>query len=170
MAETDPRQRGLFNAAWTLGYIAKAAAGGVAGLCLQSAAGPFGIAWQSMRWRQPWFDEQASARAVFPVYHVVAGIAPSAGAVVRSIDCSEPSALAGIAFDTAGGRQLWLANLTPEPRVLSLQGLGAAPVIARLDEETFEACCSGPDGFPATATVANASSVALGAYAVLRIS
>lgn len=170
MAELDPRQRGLFNAAWTLGYLTRAVAGGVAGLCLSSPAGPFGIAWQPMDWSQPWFDEQASANPVFPVYHVIAGIAPLAGAVVRGVDCSEPSALAAIALDTCDGRQVWLANLTPEPRVANLQGLGLTSVIERLDAETFTACCSGPDGFASTATVATPARLALGPYAVLRIS
>ena len=170
MAESDPRQRGLFNAAWTLGYITRAAAGGVTGLCLSSPVGPFGIAWQPMDWSQPWFDEQASAKRVFPVYHVIAGVAPSAGAVVRAVDCPEPSALAAIAVDSRDGRQVWLANLTPEPRVANLQGLGPTSVIERLDAETFTACCSAPDGFASTATVATLSGVPLGPYAVLRIS
>lgn len=170
MAELDPRQRGLFNAAWTLGYLTRAAAGGVAGLCLSSPVGPFGIAWQPMDWSQTWFDDQASANAVFPVYHVISGIAPLAGAVVRAVDCSAPSALAAIAFDTCDGREVWLANLTPEPRVANLRGLGSTSVIERLDGETFKACCSSPDGFASTATVANPSSVSLGPYAVLRIS
>jgi hypothetical protein len=123
-----------------------------------------------MDWSQPWFDEQAPANRVFPVYHVIAGIAPLAGAVVRAVDCSEPSALAAIALDARDGRQVWLANLTPEPRVANLQGLGLTSVIERLDGETFKACCSGPEGFASTASVANPSSVALAPYAVLRIS
>lgn len=170
MAEMDPRQRGLFNAAWTLGYIARAAAGGVAGLCLSSPAGPFGIALQPMDWGQPWFDDQASANVVFPVYHVIAGIAPRAGAIVRAAKCSDPAALAAIAFDACDGIEVWLANLTPEPRVVDLRGLGSTAVIERLDSETFQSCCSGPDGLSATATVSNLARVALDAYAVLRIS
>lgn len=170
MAERDPRQRGLFNAAWTLGYIARAAAGGVAGLCLSSPAGPFGTASPRMDRDQPWFDEQAVVDAVFPVHHVIAGIASRAGATVRLVECSDPAAIAAIAFDAGDGIEVWLANLTAEPRVVDLRGLGSTAVIERLDSETFQSCCSGPDGFSATATVSNPSGVALDAYAVLRIS
>lgn len=169
MATMDPRQRGLFNAAWTLGYVARAATDGVTGLCLSSPAGPFGIAWRPMGWNQPWFDERPGTNAVFPVYHVIAGIASRTGAIARLVDCSDPTAVAAIAFDGCDGTEVWLANLTPEPRVVDLQGLGSAAVIERLDSETFGSCCSGPDGLSATAAESGLSGIALNAYAVLRI-
>lgn len=170
MAEIDPRQRGVFNAAWTLGYVARAVAGGVAGLCLSSPAGPFGIVWHAMNREQPWFDDHASPDAVFPVWHVIAGLASRSGAAVRAVDCPEASKLAAIAFDTNAGIEVWLANLTAEQRVVELRGLDSTAVIARLDGDTFQSCCSGPDGFQATASVANPSKLGLDAYAVLRIS
>ncbi len=170
MVEVDPRQRGIFNAAWTLGYVARAVAGSVAALCLSAPAGPFGIAWRPMGWKQPWFDERVATASVFPVYHVIAGLAPWAGAVVREVECSDPAALAAVAFETSEGFEVWLANLTPEPRVVDLQGMQSTAVIERVDGETFESCCSGPNGLSTTATVANPSTVALDAYAVLRLS
>jgi len=169
MAEMDPRQRGLFNAAWTLGYVARAAAGGVSGLCLSAAAGPSGIAWHAANWSQPWFDEQASETAVYPVYPVIAGLSASAGAAVRPVRCSDPGRLAALAIDSTVGSELWLANLTPELRVVDLRGFEPSRVIERLDAETFELCCSGPDGFSATARASNTSTLTLDAYAVLRL-
>jgi hypothetical protein len=170
MVEVDPRQRGIFNAAWTLGFVARAVAGGVAGLCLSAPAGPFGIAWRPMGWDQPWFDAQASASAVFPVYHVIAGLAPRAGAVVRAVQWTDPTALAAIALETGEGVEVWMANLTPERRVVDLEGMRTRAVIERIDAETFESCCSGPNGLSTTAIVANPSTLALDAYAVLRVS
>lgn len=168
MAETDPRQRGLFNAAWTLGYVSRAVAGGVAGLCLSSIAGPNAIAWQKMNWAQPWFDEQASEIAVFPVYHVIAGLASRSGANVRSLDRSDLTTVAALALDSGDGKELWLANLTPERRQVSLRGIGADAIVERLDAETFQLCCSGPDGFSSTAKPLDTTSITLGAYAVVR--
>lgn len=170
MAVLDPRQRGLFNAAWSLGYIARAAAGRVDGLCLSSLAGPNGISWQPMKWRQPWFDDEASSGAVFPVYHVIAGLARHAGATLREVRVSAPSVLAAIALDLDGGLEVWLANLTPERRTVTLQGVDSTVRIERLDAQSFRNCCAGPDGMASTATIAASASVTVDSHAVLRIS
>ncbi|MES1151981.1 MAG: hypothetical protein ABUL54_08800, partial [Dongia sp.] len=60
MARTDPRQRGLFGAAWTLGAMAELAAGGVEAVTPAALAGAFGMA-----------DETR----LYPIHHVVAGMA-----------------------------------------------------------------------------------------------
>jgi hypothetical protein len=169
MAEVDPRQRGLFNAAWTLGYIARAAAGNVSALCLSSIAGPNAIAWQKMRWDQPWFDELASKDAVFPVYHVIAGLAACSGETLLSAEHDDSKTLAALAIDTGGEQELWLANLTPDKLCVELSGAGSGASIETLDAATFESCCSGPDGFASTAAPLDKTSVTLGAYAVVRV-
>jgi hypothetical protein len=170
MVTADPRQRGIFNAAWTLGYVAQAAAAGVAGLCLSAPTGPFGILWRRSDWSQPWFDEYSAETAVFPVWHVIAGLAAKAGATLRAIEGSDPAVLAALAIDARDGREVWLANLTPEPRVADLGSFVSDPTVERLDAETFESCCSGPDGFSVTADKIPGSRLTLGAYAVLRVS
>ena len=43
LADMDPRQRGLFGAAWTLGYVAAFARGGVEAVHLGAATGPAGM-------------------------------------------------------------------------------------------------------------------------------
>ena len=169
MAEVDPRQRGLFNAAWTLGYITRAAAGKVSALCLSSIAGPNAIAWQKMRWAQPWFDEQASDDAVFPVYHVIAGLAARSGATLLSAEHADSNKLAALAIDTGDEQELWLANLTPAQRRVELSGASSGGSIETLDAATFESCCSGPDGFASTAIPLDTTSITLGAYAVVRV-
>ena len=42
LSEIDPRQRGLFNAAWTLAYVAACARGGIEAVALGAPTGPFG--------------------------------------------------------------------------------------------------------------------------------
>jgi hypothetical protein len=169
MVSMDPRQRGLFNAAWTLGYIAHAAAGGVSGLCLSATAGPFGIAWQKMNWPQPWFDDTANATAVFPVYHVIAGFASRNGETVLDVENSNPESLAAVAVETDQGAELWLANLTAEPLTANIAGLGPQVSIQRLDSETFRQCCQGPDGLFATASTMPSGTVKILGYGVLRV-
>ncbi len=169
MAEVDPRQRGLFNAAWTLGYIAKAAVGGVDGLCLSSAAGPFAIAWQPMPWHQPGFDELASPGSVFPVYHVIAGLARLAGAIVRRAEISDPGALAAVAVDAGSRRELWLANLTAKKLPVRVDGVGPEATVETLDEETFTDCCAAPDALARTAVVLRTDALRLNPYGVVRV-
>ena len=169
MVTLDPRQRGLFNAAWTLGYIARAVAGRVDGLCLSAVAGPFGVAWQRMDWRQPWFDEIDTDNAVFPVYHVIAGLAGRHGTMVRAIECSDPTRIAAFAIDVEDGRVMWLANLAATRCRVTLDGLGTGLSVQRLDSETFRTCCLDPDGMSSTSITLTEDSVTLDAYAVLRI-
>ncbi|MGA8203275.1 MAG: hypothetical protein WB812_02085 [Woeseiaceae bacterium] len=170
MVTADPRQRGIFNAAWTLGYVTRAAAAGIAGLCLSAPTGPFGILWRKSGWRQPWFDDCGKQTAVFPVYHVIAGLARKAGATLRAVDCTDPAALAAIAIESRDGREVWLANLTVQKQIADLGSVASNPIVERLDAETFESCCAGPDGFAATASTMEGPRLTLDAYAVLRIS
>jgi hypothetical protein len=171
MATIDPRQRGVFNAAWTLGYIAQATAAGVDGLCLSAAAGPFGIAWQKMEWLQPWFDEHGVANSVFPVYHVIAGCAKRSGATATLPRTSDPTKIASLWIEASDERELWLANLTAGQCDVQLEGIDAAEhSVQRLDSETFERNCTDPDRFLSNTMPLASSAVRLSAYAVLRIS
>ena len=78
LADMDPRQRGLFAAAWTLvslRHLPKACrlVGWVG-----AVTGPQGMIYRKTDYAQPGFD--GGKAAVYPLYHVVAGLAPAAGA------------------------------------------------------------------------------------------
>src|SRR6185369_3749177 len=64
MARLDPRHQGLFGAAWALASIGAMAHGGVAAVTPAALAGEFGLV-----------DE---GNTVFPIYHVIAGMAEAA--------------------------------------------------------------------------------------------
>ena len=53
LSRIDPRQRGLFNAAWTLAYIAAFARGGVEAIALGAPTGPFGYIYRPHRRSPP---------------------------------------------------------------------------------------------------------------------
>ena len=75
----DPRQRGLFNAAWTLGYVAACAYGGVTSVAMGAAAGPLGfIHHRAADHPQPYFNS-LDGHAVYPAFHVMAGLARGGG-------------------------------------------------------------------------------------------
>ena len=103
MAGEDPRQRGLFAAAWSVGYAAGivrggTAEGGVASLALNHLSGPSGV-----------LDEDGTVR---PVYHVMRALCRASGAALRPIDVAS-AALAGLAWREADRDRLLVANLSP---------------------------------------------------------
>ena len=171
MVDMDPRQRGLFNAAWSLGYIAQAVVGRVSGLCLSSIVGAAGVAWQKMAFEQPWFDQQDTNTAVFPVYHVIAGLAPKAGVKVRKVNypTSPGVPITALAFDHEGELEIWLGNTSSNNHTLDLPNVGPEATIQRLDTSTFELCCSNPEGFSSTRTPLTSARLTLGPYAVIRV-
>src|SRR5207248_4071625 len=113
MARIDPRQRGLLGAAWNLGYAAHLAHGAVDVVTLSAPVGEYGIVHAPMPFAQPWFDE---AGGVFPVYHVIAGLAAAAGRQRLASVSSVGRDVAAVAYRGPRGTVLWLANLTGAER------------------------------------------------------
>jgi hypothetical protein len=172
MARMDPRQRGLINSAWTLGYVAHMARGGVEVVTLQAPVGEFGLIYHQMNWQQPWFDDNAAAARVYPAYHVVAALAAAAGSKLLKTSSSFSHDIECIAYRSDGATSVWLANLTGEPRQVQIDGLPAdkpQATLYNLDAGTFEACVADPAGFAATAHSATVDELMLAPYAVVRI-
>ncbi|MGF1612127.1 MAG: hypothetical protein ACFCUQ_22220 [Kiloniellales bacterium] len=167
MTRRDPRQRGLLGAAWHLGYGARMAEGGVNAVTLGAPAGDYGLMYHSGENTQPWYDQVGG---VFPAYHVMRGLYPASGAHRRATTVSRPSELQALAFETAQGTELWLGNLTGEPRGVGLEGadLNGAR-IAYLDDESFEACAAGPEGLEEMEAAPGSKALTLAPYAVARI-
>ena len=171
MARADPRQRGLFGAAWNLGYVAEAARGGLDAVALSAPVGPFGVVYRKMDFTQPYYDGLEEAR-LFPVYHVLAGMARGAGREMLEATSSNRSRVQCVAWQADRGPELWLANLTAEPRVIAFGGLENKPVLVQtLDAARFAAAASNPallqDGAGAAELPAE---LTLDTYAVARIS
>ncbi|HJS85461.1 MAG TPA: hypothetical protein VJ779_08370, partial [Acetobacteraceae bacterium] len=102
MSGPDPRQAGLLGAAWTLGYVARFAAGGAERIAVSAPVGPFGIAAHSGR--------------VHPVFHVVRGLAGLEGKRLRAASTSAEREMLALCAESA----LWLANLTADSRVVEV--------------------------------------------------
>jgi hypothetical protein len=168
MALNDPRQRGLFGAAWNLGYAARMADAGVEALTLSAPLGAFGIVYARTDFPQPWFDERGEG--VYPLYHVVRGMAEAAGKPGLDITSSHPGAVQALAWRDDGRSVVWLANLTGRQQRVALAGSPAGQIrVARLDTERFVTATSGPDGLPRTETAGAREPVCLDAYAVARV-
>ena len=170
LARMDPRQRGLFGAAWTFGYIAAFAKGGIDVVSIGAPTGPAGIIARKFGSAQPFFDG-LDGTGVYPLYHVVAGLAAASGLHMLETAISEPAAVAALAIRTAQGKELWLANLGGNERTIVLGASGHTSMTAfTLDAETFVSAASRPAFcMEGGAITKPGETLVLGPYAVKRL-
>jgi hypothetical protein len=144
MARVEPRHRGLFGAAWHLGYFSEVARGGLEAATMASPAGEFGIAYARLPHAQPGLDDIGGTK-VYPVFHVIRGLAAAAGVRRIEADSSDPGRLRALAWRDGGRTQLWLGNLREEPLEVELDGVPAGTArLWTLDEDSFEAAITDP--------------------------
>ena len=136
LSDMDPRQRGLYGAAWTLGYVAALAPGGLAAVTLGAATGPAGMIYRVTNYAQPYFDD-LKGTTVYPVYHLIADLAKANGAKLIATEIGNEGKIAALAYRGASGPVLWLSNLTAQPQTVRVQGFDGAADIAVLDEGSF---------------------------------
>lgn len=152
MAEDDPRQKGLYAAAWSVGYAAAIvdggrAVGGVATLALNHLSGPAGVLGEGGR--------------VLPVFHVMRALCRASGAPVRPLDIGGPG-VAGFAWQCSGRDHLLVANQGAEPVRLALAGTLSGHL---LDTSSFPAAADA--AWLDTPPEALGPALDLGPYAVL---
>jgi hypothetical protein len=164
MSRSDPRQRGLLGAAWSLGYVARLAYGGADAVALGGAVGPFGLVHTPQACAQPWFDE---AGGLYPAFHVVRGVAALGRRDLLALDISAPGEVQGLAAAGPDGREIWLANLTAQETRLALPDLAGAEAFV-LDAERFAAASRDP-AISDRANAAVDGALTLPPYAVARL-
>ena len=122
----DPRQAMAINAAWTAGSIAALGYAGASALTYFETAGAGGV----IAGGAPLPTGFPAPGAVYPVYHVLAWLAPLAGRPLLAAQSQDPARVAGLAVDAGPGPLVVLANLGPEPvavEVTSPFALAAGP-------------------------------------------
>ena len=165
MARADPRQRGLLGAGWHLGYAARMAEGGADQVILGAPLGDFGLIHHGAASVAPDYDG-----SIYPAYHVMRAMYAASGAVRRKSESSRAREVQALAFEANEGVELWIANLMGEPRDVAVEGLDLAGArVARLDQDSFEACSAEPGGFDAGETALSDGGIALAPYAVARL-
>jgi D-apionolactonase len=169
LARVDPRQRGLFAAAWTLGYLAAASHGAVEAVTLGAPTGPFGFIYRRTADPQPYFDA-LQGPAVYPAFHVMAGLASHSGRPTIEATSSRPGAVAALAHDVDGRAIAWLANLTAQKLTVALDGLPKGERrVAVMDAASFARVTTDPGALDALRQTLVGDRVVLDAYAVARI-
>ena len=120
MANADPRSRGMFGAAYFVGYVAS--------LGLQNGTQVDAVALGDAMGDRGLISECGGIR--YPAYQVVQQLAAAAidpSAQLLQADSSAPGAVASLGVlstDPHSGtvrRQLWLANLRPEPSTVAVE-------------------------------------------------
>lgn len=168
LSRIDPRQRGLFNAAWTLAYVAAFARGGIEAIALGAPTGPFGCIYRRTDFAQPYFDT-LDGPAVYPSFHVLAGLARLSEAVLLSTEISDTKKIDALAVRSAGRTTLWLANLTAHEVAVRLPEGSVGGHIASLDAQAFEQSTTRPDFLDTVRRKLADGRVTLDAYAVARV-
>jgi hypothetical protein len=165
----DPRQRGLFNAAWMVAYAAALARSGVEAVALGAPTGPFGHIYRRTDFAQPYFD-QLDGPTVYPGYHVFAGLSGLSGAPLLDVQPSDKRKLAAFAARDGGHIVLWIANLTAEEIVAEIpRVVGRNARIALMNADAFEHLTTASDFLGSAAAGMSGSELILDAYAIARI-
>ncbi|MBL8575702.1 MAG: hypothetical protein JNK47_00625 [Mesorhizobium sp.] len=158
----DPRQRGIMGAAWNLGYFAAFAEGGAEAISLGGAVGPFGVLSVPTPFPQPWYVGKGE---LYPVWHVVRGLAKLRGRPILSLGSSAAGDVRGIAAVTDSGTELWLCNPSPNTQKVRLPDGFLTAVV--LDASSFVEAANQPDLLDHLSPVSD-QTLPLGAYAVVR--
>ena len=165
LSKSDPRQRGLFGAAWTLGYLASLASTGVEAVSLGAPTGPLGLIHRRGDSALPYYDALRGA-SVYPAYHVVAGLTRAAGAALLAATSSQDRSVRCLAYRAQGASLLWLANMTAQDQTVRVAHGGTRPSGIVLDEASFEQATTEPAAFEAGVKPLDLERLRLTAYAV----
>lgn len=130
MAHDDPRQRGLFAAAWLVGYAARFVESDVSVWTGASFAGPRGLL--------------VEGEKVVPAFHVATALAQLSGLPRHRVVSGDRTRIDGFAARHAdGSTEFWLANLTAAPQRLDLGRALPSVEMAMLDLDSFAEAADG---------------------------
>ena len=166
LAKMDPRQRGLFSAAWTLGYVATLARAGVAAVSMAAPTGPLGVIYREAEYTQPFYDDLEGS-AVYPVFHTLSALAAASGNRLLDVTSSDSAKAICLGWATKSDKVLMVANLTPDEQTIDLAGVPGHATIGLLDEDSFIAATTKPKLFrQAGKLLGDSKQITLRAYAV----
>lgn len=118
MACADPRQRGLFAAAWAVGVVAATEGHKVTSLALSALVGPFGAIYRHESWLQPGYHE-TEGPMVYPIFHVLRFMSFMGGAP-RLLMRPVGNGIVGLASKDQSQIRIIVANLGTSASSISL--------------------------------------------------
>jgi hypothetical protein len=153
LSDRDPRQRGLFAAAWTLGLYAAAQRAGVQACALWALQQPLAL---------------AEPGACWPLFHLLRGLGAGQGLSALQL-CAGDAVVQGIGWrDPARPTRvrLWLANLSTVAQSIEIAGLDCIAV-ARLDAENCASALGDPQFLQHAFAPPTAGPLQMNAYALM---
>ena len=166
LAKMDPRQRGLFSAAWTLGYVATLARTGVDSISMGAPTGPLGMIYREAEHTQPFFDD-LEAVAVYPVFHTMSALNRASSKPMAATACSQHDKVACLAWCEKEETFALIANLTADEQTINLAGVPDNATLGVLDEDSFIFATTNAKTFRrAGKLLGDAKQIRLGGYAV----
>jgi hypothetical protein len=172
-SQVDERQMSLLGAGWTAGSLKYVSESGVYSVTTYETSGWRGV--METETGSPLPDTFPSLPgAVFPLYHVLADVGEFAGGQVVPTSSSDPLRVDGLAVRRDSRTRVILANLSPEPQRVTVQGLEQEVHVHHLDETNAEAAMTSPKEFRArpgqrVETKAGVLELDLLPYAIARI-
>lgn len=151
LARCDPRTRGLYGAAWALGYAAQCSNAGVQALTLFGMQGAAGL---------------LEGEATTPAFEVLRRLARPAG--LHEVRVSDPDAVAVLGLDRGTRLEVLLANLGGEPVEVQLHG--ATPTrVQVMDADALRARADDPREGAWRDAALRSGTLQLQAYAVASV-
>lgn len=154
LARQDPRCRGLFGAAWTLGYVAQFAKAGVESLTLMSLTGHSGVL----------ADGLAATLVRYPAYFVLQRLCGDSR--MHSVSVSQPARIAALALRRDSQTELLVANLTAESVEIELEG-AKVDSVALMDAQVWPAFGAMSDPWTQLRRPAPSPRLSIGPYGVV---
>jgi len=145
MTDRDPRQRGLFAAAWTVGYVAATQDAALEEYVPAPLTGSLGLA-----------EAGPDGVTRHPVFYLVQALARLGRRPRRACCSGAPGRVAGFAAEGADGLELWVANLTDDTQTVRVSGAAVTGSILSIDEAGEQPGTALPQG----------QALVLGPYAV----
>ncbi len=137
LARSDPRCRGLFGAAWVLGYVAQFARTGVDALTLMSLTGDSGVV----------ANDVSAVAMRHPVYWMLQRLCGPAR--IGELATSEPAGIAAIMLRRANESELLFANLIGGTVEVEVDGWGQGSACAVLDADACRSAGLATDAWTA---------------------
>jgi D-apionolactonase len=152
LSDQDPRERGLFAAAWNIGLAEASARAGIAALTLAA----------------PWLSGTA-ARA-YPIFHTLWLLAELGGMTCVPARISDPKSISAVAAKSGTKTVIVLANLTGREQAVECENIGGLGSLKILDANSFEQAAQDPHYFAGAAPrLAPGEKIKLNAFAVARM-
>lgn len=161
LARRDPRSRGLYGAAWALGYVAQLARDGVEAISLFELQGDAALFEGGGRG-----GGEGEAAAGTPAAELLRLLGRPARC--RTTGLSEPAPLAALALEHEGSMRLLCANLGGESLELRIDGIDLPGKLQIMDADALLARADG-DASPWRGDTLRGSTLCLPAYGIALI-